>query len=90
MKDNTGKTAFDVCTNEEFTYLLKCYEDKKEADMEYIKTDIPISLASIFRGKVYKITKPFMSLKERYMVFDPFQGSLVRYESEADYPKKAK
>lgn len=31
-----------------------------------------------------------MNLKERYLVVDPFQGSLIRYESKADFPKKAK
>ena len=31
-----------------------------------------------------------MALKERYILIDPFEGSLIRYESISDYPKKPK
>ena len=31
-----------------------------------------------------------MSLKERYLVIDPFQGSMIRYENLNDYPKVPK
>ncbi len=45
-------------------------------------------MAKITKGKLKKIKKPFMNLKERFLVVDPFQGSIFRYESEDDYPKK--
>ena len=31
-----------------------------------------------------------MNLKDRYLLVDPFQGSLIRYEIKTDYPKKPK
>ncbi len=37
-----------------------------------------------------KVKRPFMNLKERYLLVDPFQGSLIRYENKADYPKRPK
>lgn len=37
-----------------------------------------------------KAKRPFMNLKDRYLLIDPFQGSMIRYESTADYPKKPK
>lgn len=39
---------------------------------------------------ILKAKRPFMSLKERYILIDPFQGSMIRYESLSDYPKKPK
>jgi hypothetical protein len=39
---------------------------------------------------ILKAKRPFMSLKERYVLIDPFQGSMIRYESMNDYPKKPK
>jgi len=55
-----------------------------------VKGDLPISLTTIVRGAVLKAKRPFMSLKNRYLLIDPFQGSMIRYESSADYPKKPK
>ena len=37
-----------------------------------------------------KAKRPFMNLKERYILIDPFQGSMIRYESQSDFPKKPK
>jgi hypothetical protein len=37
-----------------------------------------------------KVKRPFMNLKERYLLIDPFQGSMIRYESESDFPRKPK
>lgn len=31
-----------------------------------------------------------MNLKERYLLIDPFQGSMIRYENVSDFPKKPK
>jgi hypothetical protein len=39
---------------------------------------------------ILKAKRPFMSLKERYLLIDPFQGSMIRYECMTDYPKKPK
>ena len=39
---------------------------------------------------VLKAKRPFMTLKNRYLLVDPFQGSLIRYETQEDYPKKPK
>jgi hypothetical protein len=51
---------------------------------------LPLSLTTIVRGKILKAKRPFMSLKERYLVIDPFQGSMIRYENLNDYPKVPK
>ena len=37
-----------------------------------------------------KAKRPFMSLKERYILIDPFQGSMIRYENPSDFPKVPK
>lgn len=37
-----------------------------------------------------KAKRPFMNLKERYLLIDPFQGSMIRYENVSDFPKKPK
>lgn len=37
-----------------------------------------------------KAKRPFMNLKERYILIDPFQGSMIRYEGLSDFPKKPK
>lgn len=55
-----------------------------------MKGNLPLSLTTIFRGNVLKAKRPFMNLKERYLLVDPFQGSMIRYETEKDYPRKAK
>lgn len=52
--------------------------------------NLPLSLTTIVGGSIMKVKRPFMSLKERYILIDPFQGSFIRYESVADYPKKPK
>jgi hypothetical protein len=31
-----------------------------------------------------------MGLKERYLLIDPFQGSMIRYEKASDFPKVPK
>ena len=55
-----------------------------------MKGNLPLSLTTIFRGNILKAKRPFMNLKDRYLVIDPFQGSVIRYESFSDYPKKPK
>lgn len=90
LKDHTGKTAYDICLDEECKNMLKKYEEKRESYNEYVRGNLPLSLTTIFRGKILKAKRPFMNLKERYLLVDPFQGSMIRYESETDYPKKAK
>ena len=90
LKDNSGKTPYDVCADEECKKLLKKYEEKREIYNEYVRGHLPVSLTTISRGIIMKAKRPFMSLKERYLVVDPFQGSLIRYESKADFPKKPK
>lgn len=90
VKDNAGKTAYDVCLDEECRQLLKKYEEKRESYNEYVRGNLPLSLTTIFRGKILKAKRPFMNLKERYLLVDPFQGSMIRYETAEDYPKKAK
>ena len=90
IKDNHGKTPFDVCNEDECLNILKRYEDKKETYHEYVKGDLPIALTTIVRGLILKAKRPFMNLKERYLLIDPFQGSMIRYESLEDYPKKPK
>ena len=90
LKDNMGKTALEVCQNEECKKLLKKYSETREGYNEYIKGNLPLSLTTIFRGNILKAKRPFMSLKERYLVIDPFQGSVIRYENFSDYPKKPK
>jgi hypothetical protein len=69
---------------------LKKYENKKETYQEYVKGNLPISLTTIVRGTILKAKRPFMGLKERYLLIDPFQGSMIRYECLSDYPKKPK
>lgn len=49
-----------------------------------------MSLTTIVRGPLMKAKRPFMNLKERYILIDPFQGSMIRYESQSDFPKKPK
>ena len=90
LKDNSGKTAYDVCADEECRKLLKKYEEKREIYNEYVRGNLPVSLTTVFRGVILKAKRPFMTLKERYLVVDPFQGSLIRYEAKADFPKKPK
>ncbi len=90
IKDNHGKTALDICTDEECITLLKKYEDKKETYNEYVKGNLPLSLTTIVRGVIMKAKRPFMNLKERYLLIDPFQGSMIRYENVSDFPKKPK
>lgn len=90
IKDNHGKTALDICNDEECINLLKKYEDKKETYHEYVKGNLPLSLTTIVRGTILKAKRPFMNLKERYLLIDPFQGSMIRYECASDYPKKPK
>lgn len=90
IKDNYGKTCMDLCSDSECIKLLKKYEDKKETYQEYVKGNLPISLTTIVRGAIMKAKRPFMGLKERYILIDPFQGSLIRYENYGDYPKKPK
>ena len=79
LKDNSGKTAYDVCTDEECKKLLKKYEEKKEIYKEYVRGHLPVSLTTIYHGCIMKAKRPFMNLKERYLVIDPFQGSIIRY-----------
>jgi hypothetical protein len=55
-----------------------------------VKGNLPLSLTTIVRGVVMKAKRPFMNLKERYILIDPFQGSMIRYESANDFPKKPK
>ena len=90
LKDSSGKTAIDLCLDDECKNLLKKYEEKRESYNEYIRGNLPISLTTIFRGMVLKAKRPFMTLKNRYLLVDPFQGSLIRYETQEDYPKKPK
>ena len=42
----------------------------------------------IMKGYVYKVKSVLMNLSMRYMVLDPFEATLIRYESEENYPKK--
>lgn len=51
---------------------------------------MPLSLTTIVRGVILKAKRPFMNLKERYLLIDPFQGSMIRYEDAGDFPKKPK
>lgn len=90
IKDNYGKTCFDLCSDSQCITILKKYEDKKETYQEYVKGNLPISLTTIVRGEILKAKRPFMTLKERYILIDPFQGSLIRYENSGDFPKKPK
>lgn len=90
VKDNHGQTAMDICTDEECLTLMRKYEDKKETYHEYVKGNLPLSLTTIVRGVIMKAKRPFMNLKERYLLIDPFQGSMIRYENAHDFPKKPK
>lgn len=90
IKDNHGKAPLDLCSDAQCINLLKKFQDKKETYQEYVKGNLPLSLTTIVRGTILKAKRPFMSLKERYILIDPFQGSLIRYENAADYPKKPK
>jgi hypothetical protein len=90
MKDTYGKTALDICQDQGCCELIKKYEEKKETYNEYIKGNLPLSLTTIVRGEILKCKRPFMKLKERYLLIEPFQGSLIRYENKSDYPKKPK
>jgi serum/glucocorticoid-regulated kinase 2 len=90
IKDNNGKMPLDICTDEECIILLKKYEDKKETYHEYVKGNLPLSLTTLVRGVIMKAKRPFMNLKERYLLIDPFQGSMIRYENVSDFPKKPK
>lgn len=63
IRDNYGKTAVDICSDQECINLLKKYEDKKETYQEYVKGNLPISLTTIVRGTIFKAKRPFMGLK---------------------------
>ena len=53
------------------------------------KEDLKPPKPPIVRGSMYKKSGPFMiSLKQRYFVMNPDEGTFIRYKNREDYPNK--
>lgn len=87
ITDQKGKNSIEVCLNDECVNAISKREEQR-AKQEDCNNSFE-SLA-ILKGKVYKSKTVFMHLSERYMVLDPYQGSIVFYAKEEDYPKRPK
>lgn len=82
LKDEQKKTAMEVCENEVIEKMLGDYKKKGSQEESEEKEKVVENQMSIFKGVVYRERMITHILKENYMVCDPYQGTLVKYEKK--------
>jgi serum/glucocorticoid-regulated kinase 2 len=96
LRDQENKTVLEIPMDEEmYKFLLsnlqkgwKHEEVKQEPQIVASPHVFRPPKPPIVRGYVYKCGGLFLSLRQRYMVLNSDEGTLIRYKNESDYPLK--
>ena len=84
ITDDRGRNCLEVCTKEQTAKLIIKKEEHRLKQAENLNQ---FASLAILRGGLYRTKTVFLQLKQKYFVLDPYQGSLVIYESIEQYPK---
>lgn len=89
VTDEKGKNCQEVCGSEEAVALIQSY-DVTKARQDSGTTEMMMQEVAILRGVLSKAKAVFLSLTERYVVLDPYEGTIIRYDDEESCPKRPK
>ena len=80
VQDERGKTALESCEDVSCQMILRSFDDSREVRAESVLPIEGISSLSLLKGTLFKAKAVFLTLRERYMVVDPYNGTMIRYE----------
>ena len=83
LRDDMGKTPVDVCEDDDIRMSLIMPERLRPREDSSVRVNV-------YKGTVYRVKFLLYSMEENYLVCDPIEGTLKRYENKQNYPKKPK